>query len=148
MKKNSTKKTSFNFDSELLKELKLQSFKSDVTQTELIHKYIRYGLMMDQSNMENFKMNTIIIDESIMKKLLIKSELLGIDTNELANIFISRCLNEDINQSNMVNPEIHDLLDNDKPDGDTILERISGIIEIDSELDAVQLKKASQVRRI
>lgn len=93
-------------------------------------------------------MNTIIIDESIMKKLLIKSDLLGIDTNELANIYISRCLNEDINQSNMVNPNIHDLLDNDKPEGDNILERISGIIEIDSELDAVQLKKASQVRRI
>ena len=40
------------------------------------------------------------------------------------------------------------MLDNDKPEGDNILERISGIIEIDSELDAVQLKKASQVRRI
>ena len=84
----------------------------------------------------------------VMKKLLIKSDLLGIDTNELANIYISRCLNEDINQSNMVNSNIHDLLDNDKPEGDNILERISGIIEIDSELDAVQLKKASQVRRI
>lgn len=90
----------------------------------------------------------IYIDESIMKKLLIKSDLLGIDTNELANIYISRCLNEDINQSNMVNPNIHDLLDNDKPERDNILERISRIIEIDSELDAVQLKKASQVRRI
>ena len=35
----------------------------------------------------------IYIDGSIMKKLLIKSDLLGIDTNELANIYISRCLN-------------------------------------------------------
>ena len=148
MKKNSTKKTSFNFDSELLKELKLQSFESDVTQTELIHKYIRYGLMMDKSNEGNFKMNTIIIDESIMEKLIIKSDSLGIDTNELANNFISRCLNEDSNQSNVANPKIQDLLDYDKPEGDDILEKISGIIDIDSELDAVQLKKASQVRRI
>ena len=44
--------------------------------------------------------------------------------------------------------DIQDLLDHDKPEGDDILEKISGIIDIDSELDAVQLKKASQVRRI
>lgn len=148
MKKNSTKKTSFNIDSALLKELKLQSFESDTTQTELVHKYIRYGLMMDNSNKENHNMNIIIIDESIMEKLLIKSDSLGIDTNELANNYIARCLNDDYNQCNEVNPKIHDLLDHDKPEGDNILERICGIIDMDSECDAVQLKKASQVRRI
>ena len=65
-------------------------------------------------------MNKIRIDKSIMEKLLIKSDYLGIDKDELASNYISRCLNEDTNQCNEVNP-IHDLLSHDKPEGDKLL---------------------------
>ena len=39
-------------------------------------------------------------------------------------------------------------VDYDKVEGDNILQRMCGIIDIDCELDAVQLKKYSRVRKI
>lgn len=43
-----TKKTSFNIEVKLLKELKRQAFETDKTQTELIHTYIEEGLKRDR----------------------------------------------------------------------------------------------------
>ena len=117
-------------DKDLLKNLKIQSFESDVTQTELIQRYIYEGLIRDKNrNMEEFKLNTIIVNDGIMEKLLIKSDSLNVDTNELANNYIY-------------------LLDHDKPEGDDIFDKISGIIDVESKLNAVELKKASQIRGI
>lgn len=73
-------------------------------------------------------MNRITVDEDTMKRLITKSDSPGIDTNELANSYILRGL------------------DYDKPEGDDILEKMAGLIDIESELDTVRLKKASQVR--
>lgn len=44
-----TKKTSFNIEIGLLKDLKRQAFETDTTQTELIHKYIEEGLKRDKN---------------------------------------------------------------------------------------------------
>ena len=44
-----TKKTSFNIEIGLLKELKRQAFETDKTQTELLHKYIEEGLQRDKN---------------------------------------------------------------------------------------------------
>lgn len=50
--------------------------------------------------------------------------------------------------SKVLNPEeILNLLDHDKPEGDNVLENITGIIDTESELNAVELKKSSQIRR-
>ena len=44
-----TKKTSFNIEVKLLRELKRQAFETDKTQTELIHTYIEEGLKRDRN---------------------------------------------------------------------------------------------------
>ena len=41
------KNTSFNLESELLKEIKLQAIKKEITQTELITRYLKAGLRND-----------------------------------------------------------------------------------------------------
>lgn len=49
--------------------------------------------------------------------------------------------------NNVLNPKkILDSLDHDNPDGDKVLENITGIIDVESELNAVELKKLSQIR--
>ena len=68
----------------------------------------------------------------------------------MANIYISRGLaNDGIIPDKVLNPkEIIDMLDHDKPEGDDVLEKITGIIHVESKLDIVELKKASQTRRV
>lgn len=39
--------TSFNLESELLKEIKLQATREEITQTELITRYLKAGLKKD-----------------------------------------------------------------------------------------------------
>ncbi len=47
----------------------------------------------------------------------------------------------------VLNPKkILDSLDHDKPEGNNVLENITGIIDVESELNAVELKKLSQIR--
>ncbi len=41
------KNTSFNLDTELLKEIKIQAVKEGITQTELITRYLTAGLQND-----------------------------------------------------------------------------------------------------
>ncbi len=149
MKEDSTKKTSFNFDKNLLKELKLQSFESEVTQTELIHRYIKEGLYRDK-NGDVFEMNNVIIESDLMDRLSIKSNLINIDINELANKYISQGLdNDNVIPDKVSNPEdFKKLLDHDKPEGDDTLKKITGIIDVKSNFNAVELKKLSQTRYI
>ena len=61
----------------------------------------------------------------------------------MANIYISRGLaNDGIIPDKVLNPkEIIDMLDHDKPEGDDVLEKITGIIHVESKLDIVELKK-------
>ena len=49
MSERITKKTSFNIEIGLLKELKRQAFETDKTQTELLHRYIDEGLKRDRN---------------------------------------------------------------------------------------------------
>lgn len=49
MSEKITKKTSFNIEISLLKELKRQAFETEKTQTELLHKYIEEGLKRDRN---------------------------------------------------------------------------------------------------
>ena len=47
----------------------------------------------------------------------------------------------------VLNPKkILDSLDHDNLEGGNVLEKITGIIDVESELDAVELKKSSQIR--
>ena len=41
------KNTSFNLEVELLKQIKLQAIREEITQTELITRYLKAGLKMD-----------------------------------------------------------------------------------------------------
>lgn len=41
------KNTSFNLDTELLKEIKIQATREEITQTELITRYLKAGLKKD-----------------------------------------------------------------------------------------------------
>lgn len=45
----SVKKASFNFDTELLKQLKHHAVELDTTQTDLVMKYIEDGLRRDKN---------------------------------------------------------------------------------------------------
>lgn len=44
------KTTSFKLDSELLKQIKLKAIEKEITQTELITRYLKQGLLMDSVN--------------------------------------------------------------------------------------------------
>lgn len=148
-KNDSTKKTSFNFDKNLLKDLKLQSFESEVTQTELVHRYIKEGLLREKNQNEDvIELNTITVNDDLMERLVIESNARNINVNELANKYILQGLEEDNVVPNEVkNPKaILDLLDHDKPEGDNVLKSIVGIIDVESEFNAVELKKLSQIR--
>ncbi len=48
MSERLTKKTSFNIEIGLLKDLKRQAFETETTQTELLHRYIDKGLKRDR----------------------------------------------------------------------------------------------------
>lgn len=48
MSERLTKKTSFNIEIGLLKDLKRQGFETETTQTELLHRYIDEGLKRDR----------------------------------------------------------------------------------------------------
>ena len=106
--------------------------------------------MDKKHNMDESELNTIILDDAIMEKLVIKSDELNVKTNELANDYILKGLaNDGLIPEKVLNPKaIIDLLDHDKPEGDDILEKISGIIDVESKFNAVELKKVSQMRRV
>ena len=93
-------------------------------------------------------MNTLIIEDKLMERLTIKSKLRKMSVDELANKYIAEGLDNDcIIPDKVINPdEFVKLLDHDKPEGDDILKRITGIIETDCKTNAVKLKKMSQSR--
>ena len=41
------KTTSFKLDTEIMKKLKIKATQKEITQTELVHRYLEYGLKND-----------------------------------------------------------------------------------------------------
>ena len=68
----------------------------------------------------------------------------------MANKYISQGLdNDNVIPDKVSNPEdFKKLLDHDKPEGDDTLKKITGIIDVKSNFNAVELKKLSQTRYI
>ncbi len=88
---------------------------------------------------------TIRIDENIKQQLKLKSAQTGISQLDLANKYILNGLKKDStpNKKVMTLDQIEQYLDHDKPEGDTVLDELDGIIHSDVITNAVDLKKNS-----
>jgi len=86
---------------------------------------------------------TIRIDENIKQQLKLKSAQTGISQLDLANKYILNGLKKDStpNKKVMTLDQIEQYLDHDKPEGDTVLDELDGIIHSDVITNAVDLKK-------
>lgn len=90
------KKTSFNFDADLLKELKRIAFENETTQTEIIHQFLFDAVERNkQNNLKGNKMELIVIEDDLMDKLALMSDVKKQGINELVNDYISRGLSAD-----------------------------------------------------
>jgi hypothetical protein len=118
------KTTSFKLDSELLKQIKIRATEKEITQSELITKYLIMGLKQDKN------VNSIDIDE--LEKLLNIKHGNHLDDIEFN---IPKSLEYDPDK---VNKSIKDEpieLENDKPDGEDIFKDIIGIVKGPAETD-------------
>lgn len=88
---------------------------------------------------------TIRINEDIKQQLKLKSAQTGISQLDLANEYILNGLKEDKrpNKKVMTLDQIEKFLEHDKPEGDTILDELDGLVHSDIVTDAVELKKSS-----
>lgn len=88
---------------------------------------------------------TIRIDENIKQQLKLKSAQTGISQLDLANKYILNGLKKDStpNKKVMTLDQIEQYLNHDKPEGDTVLDELDGIIHSDVTTNAVDLKKNS-----
>ena len=85
------KKTSFNFDEDLLKELKRIAFENETTQTEIIHQFLFDAVERNKQNNSEL----IVIEDDLMDKLALMSDVKKQGINELVNDYISRGLSAD-----------------------------------------------------
>ncbi len=85
------KKTSFNFDADLLKELKRIAFENETTQTEIIHQFLFDAVERNKQNNSEL----IVIEDDLMEKLALMSDVKKQGINELVNDYISRGLSAD-----------------------------------------------------
>lgn len=85
------KKTSFNFDADLLKELKRIAFENETTQTEIIHQFLFDAVERNKQNNSEL----IVIEDDLMDKLALMSDVKKQGINELVNDYISRGLSAD-----------------------------------------------------
>ena len=85
------KKTSFNFDADLLKELKRIAFENETTQTEIIHQFLFDAVERNKPNNSEL----IVIEDDLMEKLALMSDVKKQGINELVNDYISRGLSAD-----------------------------------------------------
>lgn len=88
---SNTKKTSFNFDADLLKELKRIAFENETTQTEIIHQFLFDAVERNKQNNSEL----IVIEDDLMDKLALMSDVKKQGINELVNDYISRGLSAD-----------------------------------------------------
>lgn len=88
---------------------------------------------------------TIRINEDIKQQLKLKSAQTGISQLDLANKYILKGLKEDNlpNKKVMSLDQIEKFLENDKPEGDDVLDELDGIVHSDIPTNAVDLKKSS-----
>ncbi|WP_296889590.1 hypothetical protein [uncultured Methanobrevibacter sp.] len=85
------KKTSFNFDADLLKELKRIAFENETTQTEIIHQFLFDAVERNKQNNSEL----IVIEDDLIDKLALMSDVKKQGINELVNDYISRGLSAD-----------------------------------------------------
>lgn len=88
---SNTKKTSFNFDADLLKELKRIAFENETTQTEIIHQFLFDAVERNKQNNSEL----IVIEDDLMEKLALMSDVKKQGINELVNDYIIRGLSAD-----------------------------------------------------
>ena len=93
----------------------------------------------------DFMATTIRINEDIKQQLKLKSAQTGISQLDLPNKYILNGLKNDNspNKKVMTLDQIEKFLEHDKPEGDTVLEELDGIVHSDIKTNAVDLKKNS-----
>ena len=89
------KKTSINFDVNLLKELKKIAFENGTTQTEVIHQFLIEGIARKNNKIKGNAMELITIDEELMEKITLMSNQKKQNPGELVNNYINQGLEDD-----------------------------------------------------
>ncbi len=131
--------TTIRINSDIKQQLKLKSVELGVTQKELANRYLLYCLKKDNTP------DTITSIDDIEKHLNIKSK---INFKNLNNDFeIPEMLKLKENGEEKIKQEnITDMLDYDKPEGDTLLEELSGLVHSPTQTDSLKLKKEAYDR--
>ena len=131
--------TTIRINSDIKQQLKLKSVELGVTQKELANRYLLYCLKKDNTP------DTITSIDDIEKHLNIKSK---INFKNLNNDFeIPEMLKLKENGEEKIKQEnITDMLDYDKPEGDTLLEELSGLVHSPTQTDILKLKKEAYDR--
>ena len=131
--------TTIRINSDIKQQLKLKSVELGVTQKELANRYLLYCLKKDNT------LDTITSIDDIEKHLNIKSK---INFKNLNNDFeIPEMLKLKENGEEKIKQEnITDMLDYDKPEGDTLLEELSGLVHSPTQTDSLKLKKEAYDR--
>ena len=133
--------TTIRINSDIKQQLKLKSVELGVTQKELANRYLLYGLKRDNTP------DTITSIEDIEKQLNIKSK------NNLENLNsdfeipeMLKLKEEEDTTKTITQKNINNMLDHNKPDGDTILEELSGLVHSPTQTDSLILKKTAYDR--
>lgn len=131
--------TTIRINSDIKQQLKLKSVELGVTQKELANRYLLYCLKKDNT------LDTITSIDDIEKHLNIKSK---INFKNLNNDFeIPEMLKLKENGEEKIKQEnITDMLDYDKPEGDRLLEELSGLVHSPTQTDSLKLKKEAYDR--
>jgi hypothetical protein len=134
------KKTSFTLDADLLKDLKMKAVELGVSQTELIEKFIKQGLML------NKEINSLINDEAgtiqigninplLFKKINKISEDEKISKEKVITDMIEDGIK--LKTKNKIPEHLIANKDTYDPDPERLMS-MSGIIEIDEPFDATE----------
>ena len=75
--------------------MKKLAFENETTQTDIIHQLLIEALEMRKNNIRSNKMELIVINDDLMDKVIIMSDVKKQDANELINDYIDQGLNAD-----------------------------------------------------
>lgn len=75
--------------------MKKLAFENETTQTDIIHQLLIEALEMRKNNIGSNKMELIVINDDLMDKVIIMSDVKKQDANELINDYIDQGLNAD-----------------------------------------------------
>lgn len=129
------KTTSFKLDSELLKRIKIKATEKEVTQSELVTRYLINGLKQDE--------NSALADISELEKKLAINVENKLDTIDFE---VPDMLKYNPKKESKPITEEPIVLENDNPKGKDIFNEVRGIVSSPNRTNSVELKKETYNR--